>query len=100
MDSLSIGEEMMEDHVKRSVVREGRGKMSDLNLLHQVVIERDSRGQEIGRRSIKVDNRSVVPYNKALCLAFQAHINVEYCASIHAIKYLHKYIYKGGDRGE
>ncbi|GJT08693.1 DNA helicase [Tanacetum coccineum] len=27
----------------------------------------------------KLDNCDVVPYNRALCLAFEVHINVEYC---------------------
>lgn len=45
-----------------------------------------------------LDNRWVVPHNKALLLKYQCHINVEVCASIRSIKYLHKYVYKGPDR--
>jgi hypothetical protein len=41
-----------------------------------------------------------VPYNRALALRYKCHINVEYCASVRSIKYINKYIYKGGDRGE
>ena len=44
------------------------------------------------------DNRWVVPYNPYLSWKYRAHINVEVCASIHAVKYIHKYIYKGSDR--
>ena len=44
------------------------------------------------------DNRWVVPYNAYLLLCYNAHINVEYCASIKAVKYLYKYIFKGHDR--
>jgi hypothetical protein len=49
-------------------------------------------------RDVVVDNRSVVPYNAWLLVKFQAHINVEFCASIKAIKYLYKYVYKGSDK--
>lgn len=44
-----------------------------------------------------VDNRWVVPYNALLLHAFDAHINVEACHSMKAIKYVCKYIVKGGD---
>ena len=45
-----------------------------------------------------VDNRWVVPHNPYLSWKYKAHINVEICASVHAIKYIHKYIYKGSDQ--
>ena len=45
-----------------------------------------------------VDNRWVVPYNAYLLLRYNAHVNVEYCASVKAVKYLYKYIFKGHDR--
>jgi hypothetical protein len=30
---------------------------------------------------------------------FNCHINLEVCASIKSVKYIHKYIYKGNDVG-
>ena len=45
-----------------------------------------------------VDNSWVVPYNPAMSLKYNAHINFELCASIRSVKYLYKYIYKGPDR--
>ena len=45
-----------------------------------------------------IDNRRVVPYSPYLSLRYNAHINVEVCGSVQAVKYIHKYIYKGGDR--
>ena len=39
----------------------------------------------------------VVSYNLYLLLKYNAHINVEICSTVHAVKYLYKYVYKGDD---
>lgn len=57
-------------------------------------------GRSVQKKGVPLDNRSVVPYNRALCLKYNAHINVEVCSSISAVKYIHKYIYKGPDRAQ
>ena len=44
-----------------------------------------------------VDNCRVVPYSAYLFLRYKAHINVEVGGSVKAVKYIHKYIYKGED---
>ena len=48
--------------------------------------------------TVQLGNQWVVPYNAALLLKYDCHINVEVCSSIKAIKYMHKYVYKGHDR--
>ncbi len=40
----------------------------------------------------------MVPHNVYLSIKYDAHINVEVCNNIRAIKYLFKYLYKGHDR--
>ena len=47
---------------------------------------------------LEIDNSWVVPHNRLLCKLFGAHINVEYCNSVKAIKYICKYVNKGSDR--
>ena len=49
-----------------------------------------SRAVEVG--GIKLDNRWVVPYNPYLLLKYNAHINVEICITVSAVKYLYKYV--------
>ncbi|XP_028114888.1 uncharacterized protein LOC114312792 [Camellia sinensis] len=55
-------------------------------------------GQVYTVRGQEVDNRDVVPYNGYLSKRFNCHINVEVCAGVRCVKYIHKYIYKGYDR--
>jgi len=43
-------------------------------------------------------NHDVVPYNPYLLAKYDCHINVEISASVKAVKYIHKYVYKGHDR--
>jgi PIF1-like helicase/Helitron helicase-like domain at N-terminus len=43
-------------------------------------------------------NRDVVPHNPYLLAKYDCHINVEISASVKAVKYIHKYVYKGHDR--
>ena len=52
----------------------------------------------LGKNGFIYTNQSVVPYNPYWSLRYQAHINVEVCASVKAIKYIHKYIYNGSNR--
>ena len=44
------------------------------------------------------DNRHIVPHPREILVKFDCHINLEVCGSIKAVKYIHKYIYKGPDR--
>ena len=55
-------------------------------------------GRSVTIRGKRMDNRWVIPYNRDLCVKYDAHINVERCAQKKVIKYLHKYMHKGADR--
>ena len=39
---------------------------------------------------LTVDNRFIVPYNPHLSRLFNCHLNVEYCGTVGAVKYLYK----------
>ena len=45
-----------------------------------------------------VTNANIVPYNAFLSLKYNCHINVEKSNSARNVKYLYKYVTKGGDR--
>lgn len=47
---------------------------------------------------LEVDNRWIVPYSPVLSRTFETHLNVEYCSSVHSIKYICKYVNKGSDQ--
>ena len=64
---------------------------------YPVYRRRESSGQCV-KGDHPVDARDVVPYNPYLSKRLKCHINVEYCGSIKAVKYLYKYTYKGHDR--
>ena len=49
-------------------------------------------------RGMVLDNRWVVPYSPYLFMKYNCHINVEVCSTVKAVKYLHKYVFKGPDR--
>lgn len=51
-----------------------------------------------GGNDVTIDNSWIVPYNPLLLKIFDAHVNVEFCSSVQAIKYICKYINKGSDQ--
>jgi hypothetical protein len=59
---------------------------------------RPNNGRSFEKNGFAYDNRDVVPYNAYLTAKYNCHINVEICAAVEAVKYIHKYIYKGHDR--
>ena len=60
--------------------------------------KRRNDGKTVLKGGVHLDNKFVVPYNRYLLEKYQAHINMEVCNSITAVKYLYKYVYKGHDR--
>ena len=48
----------------------------------------------VNRRHCDLSDEWVVPYNPYLLCKFDAHINVELCASVSSYKYIYKYIFK------
>jgi PIF1-like helicase/Helitron helicase-like domain at N-terminus len=46
----------------------------------------------------RIGNEWVVPHSPFLSRKFDCHINMEVCESVQAIRYIHKYVYKGDDR--
>jgi hypothetical protein len=61
------------------------------------IYRRRDTGHIILVHGIELDNRWVVSHNVYLSTKYDAHINVEVCNNIHAVKYLFKYVYKGHD---
>jgi hypothetical protein len=48
-------------------------------------------------KAMSLTTGMLVPYCPYLSTKYNCHINVEVCASVKAVKYIHKYIYKGHD---
>lgn len=59
---------------------------------------RPDNGRTIQKNNTIFTNKDVIPHPPELLVEFNCHINLEVCASIKSVKYIHKYIYKGNDR--
>jgi hypothetical protein len=62
------------------------------------IYRRRNTGHTVLVHGIELDNCWVVPHNVYLSTKYDAHINIEVCNNIRAVKYLFKYVYKGHDR--
>jgi hypothetical protein len=61
-------------------------------------VAKHTRGVGVTPKKTRVTNQWVVPYNPALLMLLNCHVNVEVTSSINCVKYLFKYVYKGNDR--
>jgi hypothetical protein len=61
---------------------------------------RRQRPCHINRHNQPINNSWIVPHNVWLTTKYDAHINVEICNSVKAVKYLYKYVHKGHDRAK
>ena len=59
---------------------------------------RSDTGQTYTVKGHQVDNRWVVCHSRYLIWKYRCHINIESIASVKAVKYIYKYVYKGHDR--
>lgn len=59
---------------------------------------RRDNGWSVIKGNVPLSNQHVVPYNPYLTKKYGAHINVEILADVNAVKYIHKYVYKGVDK--
>ncbi|GJS79527.1 DNA helicase [Tanacetum coccineum] len=81
---------------------DSKGQLQDAERIYEFISTEipypveDPRGYKLGESQL--DNCNVIPYKRALCLAFEDHINVEYRGWSMLIKYPFKYISKGPDR--
>ena len=72
---------------------------------NQTIIKKDGypdyarldNGKTVQKCQDVFDNKVIVPHPRKLLVQFNCHINLEVCGSIKAVKYIHKYIYKGSD---
>jgi hypothetical protein len=62
-----------------------------------LIYRRRNTGHTVVVHGIELDNRWVVPHNVYLSTKYDAHINVEVCNNIRAVKYIFKYVYKRHD---
>ncbi|UYV70960.1 hypothetical protein LAZ67_8001258 [Cordylochernes scorpioides] len=91
--------EMQTDRDGYPLYRRCRPEEGGFSFVKRVRVFTIENGVQVVRMTnVTIDNRYVVPYSPLLCRLFDAHINVESCASISAIKYICKYIYKGSDQ--
>ena len=94
MENAQKGSQSLSTHVLLSTTEvflttEGEVQKREVTYAKKIVRTLNSK--------VTVDNRWVVPYSPYLLKKFKCHINVEYCASITAIKYLFLYHFKGED---
>jgi hypothetical protein len=80
-------------------------QFSDVTVMNEdgyPLLARPDNGRTITKKvngnDVVFTNRDVVPYNPYLSAKYHCHINVEVCTSVKAVKYIHKYVYKGHDR--
>ena len=83
-------------HYPRQFLRESITYLNGYPLYRRRYPEDGGVETTIGR--FHVDNRWVVPYSPFLSRTFDGHVNVEYCRSICALKYLMAYLNKGKDK--
>lgn len=55
-------------------------------------------GRSFEKHGFFFNNSHVVPYNLDLIQKYDSNINIEVYASVQAVKYIHKYIYKSHDK--
>ncbi|KAL6730964.1 hypothetical protein Aduo_001880 [Ancylostoma duodenale] len=80
------------------VFHESWQESTDVDIDGYPKCKRPNNGRTVVIGGETFDNQHVVPYNRYLLLLLNAHINVEVCGYIQAVKYLYEYVYKGPDR--